>query len=121
ARRPADPAQAAAALMMPRGRRETGWFLAFAIGVGGGWEVLYRGYLFWSLAPLTGGLGAVAAMALSYGVAHGYRGPGALAASIAGALFFAGGYALTGSLWWLIVLHVGLPLIGLRVRPMAPG
>lgn len=118
ARKPTDPARAAAAaLMMPRGAREVRWFVAFAVVVGAGWELLYRGYLFWLLAPLLGPAGAVAVMAVSYGVAHGWRGIGALAGSIAAALFFAGGYALTGTLWWLIVLHVGLPLIGLRVRP----
>ena len=108
---------AEAAAMMPVGRRETAWFLGFSIAVGAGWEILYRGYLWWVLAPAIGGAGAVAVMALSYGVAHGYRNAGALAASIVSALLFAGGYALTGNLWWLIVIHVGLPLVSLRLRP----
>jgi hypothetical protein len=120
ARRPTDPARTAAATaMMPIGQRETAWFVAFALAAGAGWEVLYRGNLWWALAPVVGGVGAVAIMGLSYGVAHGYRSVGALAGSCISALLFAGGYALTGSLWWLIVIHIGLPLVGLRVRPAA--
>lgn len=78
--------------------------------------MLYRGYLWWILAPLLGSVGAVLVMGLSYGLAHGYRGRGALAASVVSALLFAAAYALTHSLWWLIVIHTGLPLVGLRVR-----
>lgn len=118
AKRPVSPKRhAEAAALMPVGGQETAWFLAFAIAVGAGWEVLYRGYLWWALAPAIGGVGAVAVMAVSYGVAHGYRSVGALVGSIVSALLFAGGYALTGSLWWLIVIHVGLPLTMLRIRP----
>ena len=115
---PADSARhAAAAAMMPAGRRETGWFLLFAVAAGFGWEVLYRGYLWWALAPAVGSIGAVGVMAMSYGLAHGYRSNAALIGSLVSALLFAGGYALTGSLWWLVVIHIGLPLVGLRVRP----
>ena len=116
AKRPTDAARnAAAEAMMPVGRRETIWFLAFALAVGAGWELLYRGYLWWTLAPLLGPVCAVLVMGLSYGVAHGYRGRGVLAASVVSALLFAGACALTHSLWWLIVIHIGLPLVGLRV------
>lgn len=119
-RRTSDPKRhAEAAAMMPIGVRETAWFLAFVAAVGIGWEILYRGYLWWVLTPAIGGIGAIAVMGVSYGVAHGYRSAGALAASIVSALLFAGGYALTGSLWWLIVIHVGLPLVSLRLRPDA--
>lgn len=117
AKRPANPARnAQAEAMMPVGPRETGWFLAFALTVGAGWEILYRGFLWWALSPLLGPLGAIAVMGVSYGVAHGYRGPGALAASMVSALLFAAAYAVSLSLWWLIVIHAGLPLVGLRLR-----
>lgn len=117
AKRPTNAARnAAAEAWMPIGRRETTWFLAFAVAVGAGWELLYRGYLLWVLTPALGTIGAVLVMGLSYGVAHGYRSAGALIASIASALIFATAYALTLSLWWLIVVHVGLPLVGLRLR-----
>lgn len=117
AKRPANPGRnAAAEAMMPVGRRETGWFLAVALVVGAGWEILYRGFLWRALSPLLGPLGAIAVMGASYGVAHGYRGAGALAASIVSALLFAAAYAVSLSLWWLIVIHAGLPLVGLRLR-----
>lgn len=117
ARRPANPTRnAEAEAMMPVGRRETAWFLGFALAVGTGWEILYRGYLWWALSPLLGPPGAIAVMGASYGVAHGYRGVGRLIGSIASALLFAAAYAVSLSLWWLIVIHVGLPLVGLRLR-----
>lgn len=107
---------AAADAMMPVGRRETIWFLGSVAVLGAGWEVLYRGYLLWALAPLLGIWGSVPVMGLSYGLAHGYHGKGALAGSVVSALLFAGGYALTLSLWWLIAIHIGLPLVGLAAR-----
>lgn len=107
---------AAADAMMPVGRRETIWFLGSVLVLGAGWEVLYRGYLLWALAPMLGVWGAVPVLGLSYGLAHGYRGNGALVGSVVSALLFAGGYALTLSLWWLIVIHIGLPLAGLAAR-----
>ncbi len=116
ARRPTNTKRdAAAQAMMPVGQSETAWYIGFAVAVGVGWEVLYRGYLWWALSPLLGSIGAVAVMGVSYGIAHGYRGVCALAGSIVSALLFATAYALTQSLWWLIVVHVGLPLIGLRL------
>lgn len=116
---PKNPERNATAMaMVPVGARETLWFLVFAVAVGAGWELLYRGYLLWALAPPLGVAGAVAVMALSYGVAHGYRSPRALAGSIASAVLFAAGYALSHSLWWLIVIHIGLPLAMLvTLRP----
>lgn len=120
AKRPANPARnAAAEAMMPVGPRETAWFLVFALAVGAGWELLYRGYLLWALAPWLGTVGAVLVMGLSYGAAHGYRGAGAFVASMVSALLFAAAFALTHSLWWLIIVHIGLPLVGLRVRRSA--
>jgi membrane protease YdiL (CAAX protease family) len=117
AKRPANPQRNAdAEAMMPVGARETAWFLAFAVVVGAGWEVLYRGYLWWVLAPLLGPVGAVSVMGVSYGVAHGYRGVGPLVGSFVSALLFAAAYATSLSLWWLIVIHIGLPLVGLRLR-----
>jgi hypothetical protein len=43
-------------------------------------------------------------------VGHGYQGVGKMAASIVSALLFTLAYVLTGSLWWLMLLHVLLPL-----------
>ena len=46
----------------------------------------------------------------AYGAAHGYKNPRQFAGSIAASFAFAIGYALTGSLWWLIVLHAAAPV-----------
>ena len=76
------------------------------------WELLYRGYLVWALEPRFGTVLAVLLPALAYGVAHGYRGRNQFIGSIVAALLFTIGFVLTRSLWWLIVIHIALPLFG---------
>ena len=53
---------------------------------------------------------AVALAAIAYGAGHGYKNAKQFAGSIAAAFAFTIGYALTGSLWWLIVLHAAAPV-----------
>lgn len=98
--------------MMPRTLRELKLFMLATLFIGAGWELLYRGFLTLVLAPFIGVWGAVIVAGLAYGAAHGYRSAGQLAASIISALLFGAGYVLTGSLWWLIAVHIGLPLLG---------
>lgn len=52
---------------------------------------------------------AVVLAAVSYGAGHGYKSFKQFAGSIGVSLAFTIGYALTGSLWWLIVLHAAAP------------
>ena len=78
-----------------------------------GWEVLYRGFLLLVLAPHVGLPLAVAAAALAYGVAHGYKSRGQLIGSIVSAFVFTIAYAWTHSLWWLMAIHVAMPLSAL--------
>jgi len=96
---------------MPRTPEEMRLFVLLVLCIGGGWEVLYRGFLMLVLTPLIGVWGAVLVAAVAYGVAHGYQNPKQLILSIGMALLFTTGYVLTGSLWWLMLLHAGLPLI----------
>jgi membrane protease YdiL (CAAX protease family) len=110
-------ANEAARAMLPQSTIERRWYLLFALGAGAGWEILYRGYLWWALAPVLGSIGAVAVMAISYGVAHGYNGIRPLLGALLSALLFSVGYAVTLSLWWLIAIHIAFPLFGLLVRP----
>jgi membrane protease YdiL (CAAX protease family) len=105
-------AQAEANDMMPRTRREFTLFLLTTLFIGAGWELLYRGFLTLVLTPYAGVWGAVVIAGLAYGAAHGYHSPGQLAGSMISALLFGAGYVLTGSLWWLIAIHIGLPLVG---------
>lgn len=82
-----------------------------AFGLGFGWEVLYRGYLMFALAPAMGTAAAVALAALSYAIGHGDKTVRRFAGSAVAALAFTIAYAVTGTLWWLILLHAGLPLL----------
>lgn len=74
------------------------------------WEILYRGFLLRLLAPMVGLPVAIAASALAYGAGHGYKNPKQLIGSVISAFVFTIAYALTHSLWWLILIHAGLPL-----------
>lgn len=108
-----SPREQAAMAELPRGRREVRLYLLFGLTAGFGWEVLYRGFLLWWLTPLIGLGGAVAAASLGYGLAHCWKSWGQGLGSIGSAFLFTIGFAVTGSLWWLIAVQTGLPLIAL--------
>lgn len=93
----------------PRTAGELAGFLVMCVALGAGWEILYRGFLLMVLAPHIGMPGAVILAALAYGIGHGFSTPGQFAGSIVSAFAFIGAYALSGSLWWLIVIHIGVP------------
>lgn len=97
---------------LPQNPKEFRWFVLSALFIGAGWEILYRGFLLLILTPLTGVAVAVILSALAYGCAHGYKNPGQLFGSVLAALLFTTAFALTHSLWWLMLLHAGLPLVG---------
>ncbi len=87
--------------------------LVFALSMSlmtAGWEILYRGFILLLLTPSTGLPFAIAISAFAYGIAHGYKSPKQLIASMVSAFVFTIAYALTHSLWWLMVIHAGLPL-----------
>lgn len=112
-----DPAKRAAAEeqilandRFPRTPAELRLFVVLTLFVGIGWELLYRGFLMLALTPLIGIWGAVALAAVAYGAAHGYENPRQLAGAIVSALLFTVGYVLTGSLWWLMLIHVAIPM-----------
>jgi membrane protease YdiL (CAAX protease family) len=77
-----------------------------------GWELLYRGFLLMLLTPVTGAATAIILAALAYGIGHGYEKPSQLIGSIVSAFLFTLAFYYTQSLWWLILLHIGLPLFG---------
>jgi membrane protease YdiL (CAAX protease family) len=108
-----SPGEQATIGELPDGRRETGLFLIFSVAAGFGWELLYRGFLLWWLTPMIGLAGAVCAASLAYGVAHGWKNWRHGLGSIGSAFLFTIGFAITGSLWWLIAVHTGLPLVAL--------
>ena len=98
--------------IMPETREEYVVFVLFSLVVGCSWEVLYRGYLLWMLTPHVGLIAAVVVAAGAYGIGHGFRTAKMFAASMISALIFTTAFALTQSLWWLMLVHCGLPLIG---------
>lgn len=94
----------------PRSGGETVAFVASTSLMTAAWEILYRGFILLLLAPATGLPLAIAISALAYGVGHGYTNPKQLVGSVVAAFVFTIAYAMTHSLWWLIVIHAGLPL-----------
>lgn len=109
--------------MLPETLAEFRLYALFTLVAGFGWEVLYRGFLLHYLSPLVGIPAAIAIAALAYGLGHGFKSPKQLAGSLISAFAFTIGYALTANLWWLIVLHVGLPVVGVlasrRYQPVS--
>jgi|688.fasta_scaffold346597_2 membrane protease YdiL (CAAX protease family) len=97
---------------LPATRAEFIAFLPLTILVGVAWEALFRGFLLYALTPVVGLFGAVAMASVAYAAAHGVAELRRLMASLAAALAFTLAYAFSHSLWWLIILHAGLPMIG---------
>ncbi|MBZ2209190.1 CPBP family intramembrane glutamic endopeptidase [Massilia soli] len=97
---------------MPRTAAELRMFFVASLFVGTGWELLYRGFLLAVLTPLIGAFPAIAAAAIAYGLAHGYKSPQQLISSIISAFIFTIAYYLTQSLWWLMLIHTGIGIIG---------
>jgi hypothetical protein len=101
----------------PQTTVERACYILFAFAAGSGWEILYRGFLLWFLTPLVGIIAAVGVAALAYGVGQGVQDRRMLIASIASALVFTTAFAVTHELWWLMLIHTGLPLIALTTSP----
>lgn len=104
--------EAARRELFPETPIEVKLFLLLSLAVGGGWEILYRGFLLYYLPPMIGLWGAIILAALAYGAAHGFKNPKQFAGSIVSALAFTIAYAATSNLWWLMLIHVGVMLLG---------
>ena len=120
--REANSAESQGGKLLPETRVETIVFVVLAIELGCSWEVLYRGFLLWALSPILGLTSSVLIAAGAYGVAHGFKGLKSLILGLASALVFTVAFAVTRSLWWLMLVHCGLPLVGAlafhrRLRP----
>ncbi len=108
----ADLAKYEALEGIPQSPAELWQQLFLFLCIGAGWELLYRGFLMLVLPPLTGTAFAVILAAVAYGVAHGYQSRNQFLGSIFSAFLFTLGYVYTQSLWWLMLLHVLLPVFG---------
>lgn len=69
-------------------------------------ELLFRGFLFWLLTPVIGVWGALLASSALFGLGHAYQGTSGIIRTTFIGLALGTGYALTHSLWWLMVMHV---------------
>lgn len=98
--------------IMPQTRVELIVFAAFSLVLGCGWEILYRGYLLWFLPARLGLPASVFIAALAYGLAHGFKNAKMFAGSLVSAFVFTIAFAVTRNLWWLMIVHCGLPLLG---------
>jgi membrane protease YdiL (CAAX protease family) len=98
--------------LLPHTRRELTLFLSFALLAGCGWELLYRGFLIWFFVPHVGTIIAVCIAALAYGLAHGYKSRMQFLGSIVSAFAFTIAFVLTGSLWWLMLIHTAAGVAG---------
>ena len=98
--------------ILPRTRSELRLFSLMAVTASPFEELLCRGFLMWFFAPFAGLWGAAALSSLLFGIGHAYQGwRGILRTTLIG-LAFATAYALTHSLWWLMVAHIAFNLLG---------
>lgn len=113
--------------MVPQSRAEFAIFPLLAIVASPTEELLFRGYLLWALAPVTGIWGAVAVSSIAFGLGHAYQGwVGILRTGLIGAAI-AVAFVLTRSLWWLMLAHTMMNLFAdlyarkvLRFPSLAP-
>jgi uncharacterized protein len=98
--------------ILPRNRAERGWFVAVAVTAGVCEEILYRGFLPWWIAGLTGSVGlGFGLSAIVFGLGHAYQGRGGV---IVTGLLGAGFGAIAWGLASLVpgqVLHVAIDLV----------
>ncbi|MGH6876331.1 MAG: CPBP family intramembrane glutamic endopeptidase [Rhizomicrobium sp.] len=75
-------------------------------------ELLFRGFAIWFLAPFVGLWGAVIVSSACFGLNHIYQGwLGVVRTGLFG-LAFGTAYALSHSLWWLMLAHVMFNVYG---------
>lgn len=97
--------------LLPHDDREMWWWRAVSVTAGICEEVVYRGFLIAVLAAATNAWAAVLLAAFIFGLGHAYQGPkGILKTGLVG-LALGGLFALTGSLWAPMLVHVIMDLL----------
>lgn len=91
---------------------ELALFMLASLSAGVWEELVYRAFLIWFLAPLSGAIGAVVISALIFGLAHIYQGIRGVVTSFVVGVIFAVLYLLTASLWWLMAVHAVMDIAG---------
>ena len=91
--------------MLPQTPREFAVYPIAAVAGSTCEELLYRGFLVGTLTPLISTAGAVLVSSALFGLGHAYQGwLGILRTTVIG-LVLGIAFALTSSLWWLIIAH----------------
>ena len=96
----------------PTTRAELAVFFLVSLTAGVWEELLYRGFLVWFLAPLTGTAGAIVLSSLVFGLGHIYQGARGVLITTTIGLLFAVAFVLTHSLWWLMAAHALIDIYG---------
>ncbi len=92
--------------ILPRTQGEFMLFQLMAIVASPFEELLFRGFLIWFFTPFAGLWGAVLISSLIFGLGHVYQGWLGLPRTGLIGLAFGIAYALTHSLWWLMLAHM---------------
>jgi len=98
--------------ILPETRAEMALFPVMAILASPFEELLFRGFLMWFFLPFGGLWGGAVLSSLLFGTAHAYQGWRGIARTGLVGFAFAAAYALTHSLWWLMLAHMALNLGG---------
>lgn len=107
--------------LLPRDRDEVLLGAAISVAAGVGEELFFRLLLPMLLAAFIGGIPAVIAAILLFGLAHAYQGwKGVTVTSLVGILFTAM-YLMSGSLAIAMLFHATIDLMTLAIRPAIRG
>jgi membrane protease YdiL (CAAX protease family) len=98
--------------ILPETRAEMALFPVMALLASPFEELLFRGFLMWFFLPFAGLWGGAVLSSLLFGTAHAYQGWRGVARTGLVGFAFAAAYALTHSLWWLMLAHMALNLGG---------
>ncbi len=96
--------------ILPETRGEHLLFIPMAIIGSSCEELVYRGFLFWFFSPIAGLWGAVLISSIVFGFAHAYLGWRGMVRTGGVGVVLGVAYALSGSLWWLMLAHILLNL-----------
>ena len=96
--------------IMPQTRTELLLFPVMVLVASPYEELLFRGFLIWFFANFAGLWGGVLLSSFLFGLGHAYQGWRGILRTGATGLAFGIAYALTHSLWWLMVAHAVLNL-----------
>jgi membrane protease YdiL (CAAX protease family) len=91
--------------MLPQTPREFAIYPIAAVAGSTCEELLYRGFLIGTLTPLISTPGAVLLSSALFGLGHAYQGWLGIVRTTLIGLSLGVAFALTSSLWWLIIAH----------------